>query len=316
MNTHQAKQLSLPALLAKLGFDPIKETKGGREYWYQSPFREEKDASFHTSIGRTGIWIWKDFADNGGTVIDFVMRYKGFSHISEALSYLDGFFPNNNFKKEPRRQKSFSFHQQAFSSQNDADRQLVFLRSEEIKNPIIASYLSSERKIPVALAKKYLKEVFYKNTRNDKEYFAIGMVNRAGGYEIRSASNQVKFKSVLIQRDISVIKGDSQAKDKVNVFEGMIDFLSYLVSIEKDSPTHDCLIMHSLSSFQKTADYIEKEGYRQIDTYLDNDPTGHEYISKFSNIFGLKHKPQNDLYESHRDLNDALVARQKGLRIR
>jgi hypothetical protein len=56
MNTDQAKQLSLPELLAKLGHKPIKETKGGFELWYNSPFRKENDASFHTSfIG--GKWI-------------------------------------------------------------------------------------------------------------------------------------------------------------------------------------------------------------------------------------------------------------------
>ena len=63
MNSHQAKQIDLPNLMSRLGYEPTAIKKGGNEYWYRSPFRSEKDASFHTSyLG--GKWIWKDFGQN------------------------------------------------------------------------------------------------------------------------------------------------------------------------------------------------------------------------------------------------------------
>lgn len=50
MNSEQAKQISLPDLLEQLGHIPVKTTKAGRELWYRSPFRDEKEPSFHTSF--------------------------------------------------------------------------------------------------------------------------------------------------------------------------------------------------------------------------------------------------------------------------
>ena len=56
MNSEQAKKLSLPDIMSRLGYEPTEITKGGAEYWYCSPFRKEKEPSFHTSyLG--GKWI-------------------------------------------------------------------------------------------------------------------------------------------------------------------------------------------------------------------------------------------------------------------
>ena len=60
MNSEQAKQISLPDLLEQLGHIPVKTAKAGRELWYRSPFRDEKEPSFHTSF-LGGKWIWNDF---------------------------------------------------------------------------------------------------------------------------------------------------------------------------------------------------------------------------------------------------------------
>ena len=70
------------------------------------------------------------------------------------------------------------------------------------------SYLQEERKIPADLARQYLKEVKYRNIPLNKTFFAFGMENESGGYEIWAASDQYKFKSALIKRDISVIRGN------------------------------------------------------------------------------------------------------------
>ena len=117
MNSHQAKQIDLPDLLARLGHHPVKVRKGGRELWYTSPFREERTPSFHTSyLG--GKWIWKDFGDTGGTVIDFVMRYEGIS-FKQALAFLRKMYPEDSLRTESREgtfqelsKAQFSFQQQ------------------------------------------------------------------------------------------------------------------------------------------------------------------------------------------------------------
>ena len=312
MNSKQAKQINFPDLLSRLGHEPVKITKGGRELWYASPFRKEKTASFHTSyLG--GKWIWKDFGDTGGNVIDFVMRYEGIQ-FKEALAFLREIYQGSLFDHIGRTGHSFrqssnalSFQQQEQDFTHTNHRELEFLEAYEIRNPVIISYLEEQRKIPADLARLYLKEVKYRNISKDKIFFAVGMENQSGGYEIRSASDQYVFKSALIKRDISVIRGREPANKTVSVFEGMVDFLSLLVLQNTDRLEGYAIIMHSVSTFKRTVQFIEGQGYELILTFLDNDGTGEEYSAKYSEAFATKIQSQSGIFEPHIDLNEALV---------
>lgn len=316
MNSLQAKQLSLPDIMSRLGFEPTLIKKGGQEYWYASPFRDEKDASFHTSF-LGGKWIWNDFGDKGGTVIDFVMRFKGFRQIGEALEFLEQMYRGRPFNLSaqpppfPEQQTNlFSFQQQEFFKPPQAvsGGDLEFVEAHEIRSPTISLYLSRERAIPKRLADLYLKEIKYKN--RGKEYFAFGMENMSGGYEIRAASDAYKFKSALVKRDITVVKGLSPEKKTVNVFEGMTDFLSLLAMMRMDRMAGDAVIMHSLSSFQRTAEFLREQGFETVNTFLDNDKPGQECTERFKAEFGERAVSQSGLFAPYSDINDALKANQ------
>lgn len=312
MNSHQAKQIHLPQLLERLGYTPTSIKKDGQEYWYSSPFRSEKDASFHTSyLG--GKWIWKDFGDIGGTVIDFIMRYEQLNTVKEALEYLGGMYSHSQTKKaigEQNRRKikkegrSFSFQQQTPNQKNA--KELTFLHAKNIEHLAIIKYLQ-KRKIPIALAKSYLCEVHYQNTKTSKKFFAFGMKNRSNGYEIRSASDDYVFKSALIQRDITLIKGRAKNKEVINIFEGMLDFLSLLEMFQTNNLNGDSLIMHSLSSFQAAIQAIKNHQYKKVNLFLDNNKAGQEHAQKFIEHFGNSCESQSYRFAPHEDLNDALV---------
>lgn len=321
MNTNQAKQLSLPEIMARLGYVPVKERKAGRELWYNSPFRSEKEPSFVTSfIG--GKWIWNDFGDTGGTVIDFVMRHENFTSVKEVLTFLSHMFQGHFFEKPistrvgelkepPMEQPSlFSFNQQgrAAAPAGSPEHDLEFLEAHAIHNPVIHDYLERERGIPAPLADLYLVEVKYRNKAKGKDYFAFGMKNESGGYEIRAASSQFSFKSALNGRDVTLIRGQSPDRKAVNVFEGMTDFLSLLVMMSTRNLSGDSLIMHSLSSFPRAAEVIRREGYQTINTFLDNDAPGQQGLARFEEAFPGLVKSQSDLYAPYRDVNDALLA--------
>jgi ATP-dependent Lon protease len=74
--------------MAQLGYHPVKVTDNRNEFWYNSPFRVEKEPSFHISF-LGGKWIWKDFGDIGGTIVDFAMRYQNDCNVKEALENND-----------------------------------------------------------------------------------------------------------------------------------------------------------------------------------------------------------------------------------
>jgi 5S rRNA maturation endonuclease (ribonuclease M5) len=306
VNSQQAKQLDFPDLLARLGHEPIKSAKAGRELWYRSPFRTEKTASFHTSyLG--GKWIWKDFGDEGGNVIDFVMRYENcdFKH---ALSFLRNLYQGSLFDQTRiKGQGAFSSHQQELEIEED--RALDFLDAHPIQNPVILDYLSKERRIPPSIAKMYLLEVKYRNTIKEKLFFAFGMLNESGGYEIRSASDRYKFKSALLKRDISVVQGREPELKSVSIFEGMTDFLSLLVLRSVNQLEEDAIVMHSVSSFKRTVQFVEEQGYEQVFSFLDNDETGEKYRKKLRELLpNIQLHFNNQYYQGHKDLNVALVA--------
>jgi len=308
MNSDQAKKIDFPDLLSRLGFEPVKVRKGGRELWYCSPFRQEKEPSFHTSF-LGGKWIWNDFGDTGGNVIDFVMRYESVQ-FKEALAYLRNMYQGS--KPSSRAGHSFqksslsSFQQQGKSNASAPQRELEFLKAHAIKNPVILTYLEEQRKIPADLARLYLEEVHYRNIPKDKTFFAFGMKNESGGYEIRSASDQYKFKSALIKRDITIIRGRESQTQSVRLFEGMTDFLSLLALQNANRLEGDAIIMHSLSSFQRTVEKVRSFGYTRINTFLDNNNPGQEHTEKFKAEFPDRVTSWSDSFLPHTDLNDAL----------
>jgi hypothetical protein len=324
MTTTQAKQLNLPDILAKLGHQPSRTTKNGNELWYKSPFRQEAKPSFHTSF-INGKWIWNDFGDSGGNVIDFILRHQNTSSVSEVLTFLDDLFPTFSFQNQntkPKNQlKLLQENTQPSASQTPntlpparhqaaAPSKLVFLEAKPLASKLIFSYLKG-RKIPPEVAKEYLALVRYRNRDRPsaKPFFAFGQQNIAGGWEIRSAADgTAKFKSALIKKDITVHPGSEEARGAVSIFEGMIDHLSLLVFLKVIRLRGDVIILNSLSSYESAKAYITSETYTKIDLFLDNNAPGETATTTFLNDFPNIVTDHREAYKDFPDLNDALVA--------
>src|SRR5579875_1016745 len=71
LTSADVNKIGIVQYLAQLGFQPKRIS--GHHYWYLSPFREEKTASFKVN---TKINCWYDFGEgSGGTLKDFNIRY-------------------------------------------------------------------------------------------------------------------------------------------------------------------------------------------------------------------------------------------------
>jgi len=292
MNSNQAKQLNLPDLMGRLGYEPTSIKKEGKEYWYLSPFRKEKDASFHTSyLG--GKWIWNDFGDRGGTVIDFVMRHENYHSVSDALFFLDNVF---NHKKLSITLKSQKRENQQIPL---TEKTLRLEKVKALKNNSLVEYLTKERGIKFSIANLYLKEIHFTNTENQKVYFALGMENMSGGYEIRNPF----FKSSLGKKDLTIVHGSDRGE--VSIFEGYLDFLSYLTDQSKSKLKGDVLILNSIVFSEKAINLILAQSYSKIFTFFDNDKKGAETLAFFQK-FPIKVIPCNHLYSNHKDYNQFL----------
>ena len=138
-----------------------------------------------------------------------------------------------------------------------------------------------------------LKEVHYEV--NEKKYFGIGFQNISNGFEIRS-----KYAKICIgKKDISlVVKG---YKNKLRIFEGFFDYLSFLNKFKSDS---DFLILNSLALINRCDEILSN--YDEIELYFDNDAAGNSHTKstqeKFKNA-----KDCRAFYKDFKDLNEWLI---------
>lgn len=213
MNIQEAKQIRIADYLQNLGYTPVKQQ--GNSLWYKSPFRQETEASFKVN---TDLNLWFDYGlGKGGNII-------ALAEVLYASDYVP-YLLNKIAERVPHiRPVSFSFRQQA------SEPSFQQLEVGELTHPALFNYFQ-ERGIDTALAKPECKELHF--IHNGKPYFAIGFPNVAGGYEVRNRF----FKGCIAPKDISHIHQQGEPREKCLVFEGMMDYLSFLTLRMRNSPT-------------------------------------------------------------------------------
>ncbi len=280
LSYEEARQTDLIDYLSKLGYEPVKVRNCN--YWYLSPLREEKTASFkvNTKLNR-----WYDHGiGKGGNIIDFGLEYHHCT-ISELLQQLA---------------TDFSFHQpllrQSPEQLRENDESKIKIIKEEVLSSFALVHYLRERRIPIDIAERFCKEVKYE--LYGKEYFGIGFKNDSGGYEIRNPY----FKASSSPKDVTTFHNN--AKEAV-VFEGFTDFLSFM-TIQKNQQqnTSDFVILNSVSFFEKARPFMEQHDV--IKLYLDRDTTGQNY-SRYALSLSNKYKDESHLYHHYKDLNEWLV---------
>ncbi|MCG8732470.1 toprim domain-containing protein [Tenacibaculum finnmarkense] len=280
ISCEQAREYSIIKVLENLGFHPVKTNK--KEAWYFSPFRTEKTPSFKVSLTLNR---WYDHGEgNGGNTLDLVVLLKKCS-ISEALFFLS------------EDKIDFSFQKQ--NNIVEEEKKYSINKVKTLENKALIDYLRS-RAISFENAKEYCEEIYYEI--NKKKYFAISFKNNSNGYEIRNKY----FKGCFGTKDMTLIDVGSSC---INVFEGFIDFLSYL-EIKENLVFENYLILNSLSNKNKAL--VELKKYSKINLFLDNDLAGNKaaiLLKKELNFKGdIKIVDYSTIYKKHKDFNDYWVA--------
>ena len=216
MNTNEAKQIRIEEYLHTLGYNPVR--RQGDSLWYKSPFRDEQEPSFKVNMERN---LWYDFgAGRGGNIIALAREL----YASDSLPYL----LERIAEQAPGvRPVSFSFGGQPLSKPSFQQLEVVPLSS-----PALLSYLR-QRGINTKLAKRECREVRY--LTGGKPYFAVGFLNRSGGYEIRNKF----FKGCIAPKDITHIRQE-QPKETCYDFQPL-----------QGNPTIGRLRAHSLFPRQR-----------------------------------------------------------------
>ena len=295
MKSVEANAISIKQYLSENGIQPAKD----RGYYgmYHSPFREDNNASLKVDYNQN---VWHDFGTGeGGGLIDLVMRMENCS-FHEAITRLErkyscadvGTYQSGNIPTS-----NFSFHRKNPDSDLKSPKpSLTILNVQPISNPALKEYLH-ERRISIDIARIHCSEVHY--SVNDKPYYAIGFQNDKGGYEPRS-----KYFKGCTSKDIKSIKRNN---DHCLLFEGFMDYLSFLTIKKLQNSPVDVIVLNSLSNLLKVINALES--YKSISVFLDNDQAGKIAVQKLESICKdvIDH---SFLYSNYKDLNEYLCHQQ------
>ncbi|MDI3321313.1 toprim domain-containing protein [Pinibacter soli] len=277
-NTRHAKSIDIVDWLTKKGHSPQKIS--GNDYWYLSPLRQEKTASF--KVNRK-LNVWYDHGlGKGGNMIDLGILYYG-CNVKELLQKLKSpflFQPQEGVKN---------------SDEKHASKITILDANQPISNGNLLAYLQ-ERNVSLEVAIEFLYEVDFET--NSKRYYALGFKNNSGGFELRNKY----FKGSSSPKDTTLI--DQENVENLLVFEGFFSFLSYETMHNSGNELTNFLVLNSLSFFEKS---IEKMmTYTVVKLCLDNDPAGERCVQLALKL-SEKFKDERHLYKDFKDLNDQLM---------
>lgn len=292
-----AKQIDIVNYLASLNHSPQKVHND--DYWYLSPLREERTASFKVNRHKQ---IWYDHGlGKGGDLIDFGTLYHNCS-VSELLARLSEYHTRPVLSFHPLSisgNSSGANSRVAGEKKETTDGKIVVLDSRPLAAIELLNYLN-KRCIPLEIANRFCKEVDF--LLYGKKHTAIGFQNKAGGYELRNEN----FKGSSSPKDVTFV--DNRTDDVV-VFEGMFSFLSFCtINKSLTAPLSNCLVLNSLSFFEKSRYLMEQ--YNQVHLILDRDTAGMKCTKQALQWDRDKYIDRSDFYQNYKDLNDWLIHHQ------
>lgn len=275
----QVRQIPITEFLEKLGFRCV-ERYGGN-YRYENPLRQEANPSFDVNPNKN---VWIDRGTNeGGNIIKLMVLLKKCS-FPEAVKILS---EDNIY---------FSFRRPDTSGGFTTDKSKIYdFEVKALSEPKLFSYLTN-RKIDINVAAQYVKEAHYKIEGLPSTFYAIAFPSRKGGYELRSAN----FKGCYFSKSISAFKASCSTPNLL-LFEGFMDFLSYLTRQHSSFLQDHVIVLNSLTLL--TDSLIEKISRFTVHAFLDNDTSSKKAIAKLEkkSISLVDHSFE---YQDYKDYNE------------
>lgn len=290
MNISEAKQIRIVDFLTRLGYHAL--FVKSEQHWYLSPLRREHTPSFKVN---DRLNEWYDFGEaTGGDLVELGKHLCGTESVSEALAYIE-----KHANGAPLQRVRVPV-----TPPRPVEADMKDLLIVPLRHHALLSYLRS-RMIDTDIGKLFCREVHY--VLRQRRYFALAFGNISGGYEVRNPY----YKGCIRGKDISLIpQVYGEVQNRVCVFEGFMDFLSYL-TLKKagddalciDAPC-DYLVMNSVGNLRKVLAYLQR--YTYIHCYLDNDLAGQKTVETIAGMYDRRVSNEASRYAAYKDLNDYL----------
>ena len=285
------KRYSIVEYLERKGIKPVRSTPAYA--LYHSPLREDTHPSFKVDTEKN---LWIDYAEGkGGSIIDLCVRLEGCT-LLEAIRLLGRNAPDYTACSSQKADRAMKRSRKPMASASGA-RRLTGI--SDTLPPHLQKYLTEERCINIEKAMPFLRCISYEV--GGRHYQAIGFANQSGGYELRDNG---MFKGTIAPKDITPIFTDRA--DPVCIFEGFMDFLSFLSM--KEEFTNHYLVMNSVSNVARSIRYLNERQVFSIRTFFDNDEAGRRATADFVKA-GFKVEDMSVHYRDFKDLNEYHVHR-------
>ncbi len=246
----------------------------------KSPFRDDKNPS-SVIFNNTKLYY-----DSGSgeklSLLNFVMKLEH-CNFENAVKILSG----NNFQTDENAVQT---------SENKSNK--AKFEYFPLTNANLIRY-AEKRCISETTAKKYLLECW-----KDRKFYYLAFKNDNGGFALRNDTQSNYSKINDGKGGVTTIDNKS---DKVVIFEGFFDFLSWIEFAQSKGKIFSCNAI-VLNSCVNLSYIISKlNGYNKIYLLFDNDQKGTETAQKVSEKYSDKVKnltPKFLTSESIKDFND------------
>ena len=285
----------------------------GRNFFFLSPFRQEKTPSFSVNTDRN---LWYDFGSsnrNGGNIINLVELLNPSWTEHQVLSYLErqirelrlDFSEDYNARLREEDKLQRWIEEKRAEREERLNQETVVEKVIPLSHPFLRDYVI-ERHIDYSIAQKYCKEVHY--SLRGKRYYAIAFMNIADGMEARNKLN----KRCIGKKSISAVYPKGTPQRQCCVFEGFFDMLSY-ATIEIWMPESgiciglpcDYYVLNGVGEVNLLMPFLKE--YDSIHCYLDNDNAGRTATRTIMRSYPDIAVDESHRYGKYNDLNDFLV---------
>ena len=312
MNIAQAKCIPIGAYLERQGLQHQKTRQGGRELWYHSPIRDgDENPSFKVDTVKN---IWFDHGvAHGGNIIDLVREIcacdvrDALRHLEQTRLYSPALSaPITSAGKSHGGSHRFEASSGKLAAEGEKEKSGAFelVTQRPLQHPALLQYLT-KRGIDHDIAREYLREIEFKGPQSAGKYFSLGYPS-GDGFEARNAL----FKG-FVGTGKAVTFHDKPGATRLQVFEGFMDFLSYLSKDKPAQPVGAVLVLNTTNLWPRALPFLNDRRFEEIRLYLDNDVAGDvatrklfEYVNDSSKLADMR-----SYYAGYEDLNAWLLGR-------
>ena len=300
MRADQARNIPIDRYLESQGIKPVKTRLGGRELWYHSPIRNgDSTPSFKVDSSKN-LWFDHGLAV-GGNIIDLVVELCS-CDVRDALWRLERSGLHFGTSSTAQNRNSGDRASRGNSAgEKEKNTALEMVAIKPLQHPALLQYLE-KRKIDPEIAKSYISEIDFKRPGSPSKYFGLAYPS-GDGFEVRNAL----FKGFVgVGKNVAFHPGPNPAQ--LFIFEGFIDFLTYLTLKKKLGLEAGVLVLNSGAMRNRALPCIQAEEVEEVRLYLDNDDMGNICTEFFlENAEGKKIADMRGHYQSYDDLNDWFV---------